>query len=41
MGAIANIDDPRMPELFRKIMLASASIPVVYPPVMIEVNANG
>jgi len=41
MGALANIDDPRVPEMFRKIMLASASIPVVYPPVMIEVTSNG
>jgi len=41
MGALANIDDPRVPELFRMIMLASASIPVVYPPVMIEVTSNG
>jgi len=41
MGALANIDDPQTPELFRKIMLASASIPVVYPPIMIEVTSNG
>ena len=41
MGALANINDPEMPELFRKIMLASASIPVVYPPVMIEVTSDG
>ncbi len=41
MGALAKVDDPSTPELFRKIMLASASIPVVYPPVMIEVTSNG
>ncbi len=41
MGALANINDPRVPEFFRKIMLASASIPVVYPPVMIEVTSDG
>jgi len=41
MGLLANIDDPRTPELFRNIMLASSSIPIVYPPVMIEVTSNG
>ena len=41
MGALANIDDPRTPELFRKIMLASSSIPIVFPPVMIEVKSDG
>lgn len=41
MGLLANIDDPRVPDLFRKIMIASSSIPIVFPPVMIEVESGG
>jgi predicted patatin/cPLA2 family phospholipase len=41
MGAIANSGHPDALELFRKIMIASASIPLVFPPVYIEVEANG
>ncbi len=41
MGAIANSRHPDALELFRKIMVASASIPLVFPPVYIEVDANG
>lgn len=41
MGLLANIDDPRVPELFRKIMLASSSIPIVFPPVMVDVELDG
>ncbi len=41
MGLLANIDDPRAPELFRKIMLASSSIPIVFPPVMVDVELDG
>ena len=41
MGAIASSDDKRALELFQKIMLASASIPVLFPPVYIDVEAGG
>ena len=41
MGAIATSKHADAPELFRKIMLASASIPGVYPPVYINVQAEG
>ena len=41
MGAIASSNDPRATELFRKILLASASIPGAFPPVMIDVNVGG
>jgi len=41
MGAIASSKHADAPELFRKIMLASASIPGVYPPVYIKVQAEG
>lgn len=38
MGLIADSGHPDAPELFRKVMLASASIPVAFPPVMFEVE---
>jgi predicted patatin/cPLA2 family phospholipase len=41
MGAIASSGHPDALELFRNIMIASASIPLVFPPVYIEVEANG
>jgi predicted acylesterase/phospholipase RssA len=41
MGAIASCGDPAGLPLFRKIMLASASIPGVFPPVMLDVTVNG
>jgi hypothetical protein len=41
MGAIAASSDPKSLELFRKILLASASIPGVFPPVMIDVEVDG
>jgi predicted acylesterase/phospholipase RssA len=41
MGAIASSNDPRSIALFRKILLASASIPGAFPPVMIDVNVDG
>lgn len=41
MGKIATIGHPQTLELFRKIMLASAAIPGTFPPVMIDVEANG
>lgn len=41
MGAIAKSRQPHSLQLFRDVMLASASIPGVFPPVIIEVEANG
>lgn len=41
MGSIAASGHPQALTLFRKIMLASASIPGLLPPVYIEVEANG
>lgn len=41
MTAIAASRDPRAIELFRKVLLASASIPGAFPPVMIDVSVNG
>jgi hypothetical protein len=41
IGAIAASGRPGALDLFRKILLASASIPGVFPPVMIDVEAKG
>lgn len=41
MGAIANSGHPEALELFRKVILASSSIPLTYPPVLINVTVNG
>ncbi len=41
MGAIASSNRPDRLDLFRKVMLASASIPSLFPPVMINVTDNG
>ncbi|MCK8603414.1 patatin-like phospholipase family protein [Desulfoferrobacter suflitae] len=41
MGAIAVSAHPQALELFRKIMVASASIPVMFPPQNFEVEAAG
>lgn len=41
MGAIAAIGGPDAADLFRKVMLASASIPGLMPPVQIEVGLTG
>jgi hypothetical protein len=41
MTAIAASRDPRAPDLFRKILLASSAIPGAFPPVLIDVEANG
>lgn len=41
MGLIASSDRPEAVELFRKVMLASASIPVAFPPVLFDVEAGG
>lgn len=40
MGAIAGSGRPDALELFRKVMLASASIPVAFPPVLFEVELS-
>ncbi|HEU4958688.1 MAG TPA: patatin-like phospholipase family protein [Sphingomicrobium sp.] len=41
MTAIAANKDPRSIQLFRNVLLASASIPGAFPPVMIDVNVGG
>ena len=41
MTAIAASNDPSSIELFRNILLASASIPGAFPPVMLDVNLDG
>jgi len=41
MGAIAQHGGPESVELFRKVLLASASIPALFPPVMIDAAAGG
>jgi hypothetical protein len=44
MGAIATMaagGDPKAKALFRKVLLASASIPVTFPPVFFDVEADG
>jgi predicted acylesterase/phospholipase RssA len=41
MTKIAASQDPKALELFRSIMIASAAIPAAFPPVMIDVEANG
>ena len=41
MGAIAASGQKNSPELFRKVLLASASIGGVFPPVKIKVEADG
>jgi hypothetical protein len=41
MGAIAAKGDDRALTLFRDVLLASTSIPGIFPPVLIEVEANG
>jgi predicted acylesterase/phospholipase RssA len=41
MGAIASSKSPHALELFRKIMLASTSLPGLFPPVMIDVDLAG
>lgn len=41
MGAIANSVDPDAYRIFREILIASAAIPVFFPPVMVDVEANG
>jgi predicted acylesterase/phospholipase RssA len=41
MGRIAEVRTPQALSLFRDVMAASASIPVVFPPMMIDAEANG
>jgi predicted acylesterase/phospholipase RssA len=41
MGRIAQSSDPSAPELFRRVLLASASFPGIFPPVHIPVQAGG
>jgi hypothetical protein len=41
MGAIAARGDDKALALFRAVLLASASIPGIFPPVMIEVESHG
>ncbi len=41
MGVIASSGDPDALALFRKVMLASASIPIAFPPVYFDVEADG
>ncbi len=41
MGAIANSGHPKALELFRKVILASSSVPIAFPPVFIEVKVGG
>jgi len=41
MGEIALSKSPRAIELFRNVILASAAIPAAFPPVKIEVEADG
>ena len=41
MGAIAASSHPEALDLFRRILIASAAVPVVFPPVYFEVEAGG
>jgi hypothetical protein len=41
IGALAASGDPRALELFREILLASASIPGAFPPVLVDVELEG
>ncbi len=41
MGAIASKGDVKSLELYRKILLASSSVPGFFPPVLIDIEING
>lgn len=41
IGAIAASGDPKAAEVIRKILLASAAVPMAFPPVMFDVVADG
>lgn len=41
MGAIASSTDPAKLELFRSVLIASASIPAIFPPTLVKVTLDG
>jgi hypothetical protein len=41
IGAIAKSGHPQAPNLIRRVLLASASVPAAFPPVLFEVNLDG
>jgi predicted acylesterase/phospholipase RssA len=41
MGAIASSGNPGALDLFRKVLLAACSMPAIFPPIYINVNADG
>ena len=41
MGAIASLGTPEAKKLFQKVLLASAAIPIAFPPVIFKVEAEG
>jgi len=41
MGAIASSSNPEALNLFREVLLASASMPAIFPPVFMNVTAGG
>ena len=41
LGKIASSGEPDRLELFRSVLVASAAIPSVFPPVLVKVSANG
>jgi hypothetical protein len=41
MGVIAKWQSPQALQLFRKVMVASASIPAAFPPVLVDVEIDG
>ena len=41
MGAIASLGTPESKKLFKRVLLASAAIPIAFPPVIFEVEADG
>lgn len=41
LGQIASSKNPGRLELFRSVMVASAAIPSIFPPVLLKVSANG
>ena len=41
MGAIANSPHPGAYEIFRDVLIASAAIPIFFPPVYVDVTVNG
>jgi hypothetical protein len=41
LGAIASSGHPERANLFRSVLVASASVPIAYPPVLVEVASEG